>query len=576
MLCRFAVLSFAALLPAQTWKIPAGGVVQYDGKEDIELKRPDGSDAPQIWGYLPHARILLESELDADRTAMAQPPVDVRWLGPWIAFDLQKPKGGKLDLQVRDVAPFGELQVRGDVADGEDGEQVFTLQLQTMAPDAKDATRRRVFDSSAKGTLLVRRSFDAASGVVRTLHAELDLDCQLGVRYGNGTAKLRLRQDWRLRAVDEHDSIAFQSRVADAIRHGAAFLKRAIEHPDAGELQSSGRPDSTGEGRLALALLTLMAAGESPQDPVLEHALADLRRRDIKQTYCLALAILAIEKCYASPTERDDLIHGRIKKPQPRTPSDADRALLAEWAERLLQNRDTSAGAYINRWSYTTRADFDNSNSQYALLGLFSAQLCGVEQSRTNWLASAKHWLQVQYKPEGKPRGLQLITYQKSLGKDFDKLRRTGTSGRSEVRGFGYRVADDGMPYGSMTCGGIASLTICRAALGRHRIPELRQIDDAIEAGFAWLSAHRTVRRNAGEAVDHHDSWFYYWLYALERACELSSVRYIDGWDWYCDGANVLLEAQRHDGDFGADLLPDTCFAVLFLKKAQLPVITGR
>jgi hypothetical protein len=246
-----------------------------------------------------------------------------------------------------------------------------------------------------------------------------------------------------------------------------------------------------------------------------------------------------------------------------------------------LANRDTSVdAAYLSRWSYTGRPDFDNSNTQYALLGLFSAQLCGSEPSRGVWLAAAQHLLACQHPAEGKPRGLQLVTYQQAFGKDFDKLKKTGTTGRSEARGFSYRDGKgdgDRAPYGSMTCAGIAGLTVCKAALGgKHRIPELRKIDDAIDAGFAWLSAHRTVRRNAGDAANRHDAWYYYWLYSLERACELSSVRYIDGWDWYCDGANMLLEVQRDNGDFGAEPLEDTCFAVLFLKKAQLPVITGR
>ena len=580
--CVALLLSFAALLGQQTsWQIPPGGTVHYDARERSTLLKSDGEQAAPIFGYLPHARILLESELSADRLRMAAAPVDARWLGPWVAFDLQKLKpGGKIKLQADDVAPFGEVTLTGSLtAMDADGRQRFELDVDTVPPDAKaDEARHRTFDSSGHGKLVVERTFDPVQGVVSRFTADLQLDCQLGARYGTTKAHLSLLQDWRLDRVEEHDSIALQTRIAEAIRRGAEFVKTFVASPADGELQSAADPQSQGEGKLALALLTLLAAGESPRDPLLVAAFDDLRRRDIQQTYCLALAILAIEKSYASPTERDDLIAGRIKQPEPRHPSEADRKLLLEWAQKLLANRDSSVDTgYVSRFTYTPRPDFDNSNTQYALLGLYSAQLCGLDQNRGFWLGAMQHWLQVQYKAEGKPRGLQLVTYQQAAGKDFDKLRRTGTVGRTEVRGFGYRLADVEQPYGSMTCAGIASLTICRAALGRkHRIPELRKIDDAIDAGFAWLSAHRTVRRVAGDAVDHHDGWYYYWLYSLERACELSSVRYIDGWDWYCDGANVLVETQRQDGSFGGDQLVDTCFAVLFLKKAQLPVITGR
>ena len=65
----------------------------------------------------------------------------------------------------------------------------------------------------------------------------------------------------------------------------------------------------------------------------------------------------------------------------------------------------------------------------------------------------------------------------------------------------------------------------------------------------------------------------YYSLYALERAGMLLGVEKIGGHDWYAEGAEAILAAQKADGSWtpGAkrsNSIWDTCFAVLFLKKA--------
>jgi len=77
------------------------------------------------------------------------------------------------------------------------------------------------------------------------------------------------------------------------------------------------------------------------------------------------------------------------------------------------------------------------------------------------------------------------------------------------------------------------------------------------------------VRGNAGKLRE----WYGYALYSLERACELGGIARLGERDWYFDGCMQLLRQQGRDGGFPT--IEDTCFAVLFLKKAQLPVRTG-
>lgn len=105
------------------------------------------------------------------------------------------------------------------------------------------------------------------------------------------------------------------------------------------------------------------------------------------------------------------------------------------------------------------------------------------------------------------------------------------------------------------------------------------KIDAGIASGFAWLGAEFHVRSNPGYVDRADDSW-YYWLYGLERTCELAGIALIAGRDWYFEGALQILPLQNKNGAFRSErerglMLDATCFAVLFLKKAALPPVTG-
>jgi len=83
----------------------------------------------------------------------------------------------------------------------------------------------------------------------------------------------------------------------------------------------------------------------------------------------------------------------------------------------------------------------------------------------------------------------------------------------------------------------------------------------------------------------------YYFLYALERAGMLCGVEALGGHKWYPEGVQHLLGAQKPDGSWLSPLphgdrpvllnsVWDTCFAILFLKRATRPLVevasTGR
>ncbi|MFY9342287.1 MAG: hypothetical protein WAT39_07350, partial [Planctomycetota bacterium] len=149
------------------------------------------------------------------------------------------------------------------------------------------------------------------------------------------------------------------------------------------------------------------------------------------------------------------------------------------------------------------------------------------------------------------------------------------------TRGFAYHVPDR-PAYGSMTAAGVGSLVIARFGLVRAGLAKtdvVPKVDAGIQAGFAWLAAEFHVRSNPG-FVDRADDNYYYWLYGLERTCELAGIALIQGRDWYYEGALQVMSFQNRNGAFRPErtnglLFDATCFAVLFLKKAALPPVTG-
>jgi hypothetical protein len=87
------------------------------------------------------------------------------------------------------------------------------------------------------------------------------------------------------------------------------------------------------------------------------------------------------------------------------------------------------------------------------------------------------------------------------------------------------------------------------------------------------------MRSNPG-FVDKADSNWFYYLYGVERACELAGVALVQDRDWYYEGALQMMALQQGNGAFpidhpNAQVIDTTCFAVLFLKKATMPAVTG-
>jgi VWFA-related protein len=312
--------------------------------------------------------------------------------------------------------------------------------------------------------------------------------------------------------------------VARAIARGVEYLKG--EQETEGNWSYSFSHDHV-LGITALAGLALLENGVDRADPAVAKAERAVRRlaAGSDQTYDLSLAILFLARV------------GQGARGGP------DDGLIRRLAERL------AGGGADGFWGYTVPLDAggsrrgrrwfrntgpaDNSNTQFALLGIWAAGRHGFDSNE-------------------------------ALGAIDRHFRSTRVDGG----GWGYRT---GMPgENAMTCAGLMGLAIASARPKLAERQTARARGAALAADPVFAEALRAVARDAREIDGRSDI---YYLWSLERVCVALGLRRLDGFDWYAAGARELLDRQQADGSWPQTqwgTLPNTCLALLFLRKANL------
>lgn len=293
--------------------------------------------------------------------------------------------------------------------------------------------------------------------------------------------------------------------INETIDKGTVWL-RTKQFPDGAFEDPARREDPMYGGETALVVYALLHSGVPDDAPEIQRALRFLEYVDYKRTYAASVTALAYHAT------------GRIAY--------NERIFrIAEWLESCF---DRKSGL----WAYPVN-DPDLSNTQFAVLALRAASKRGRKND---------------------PRILADVL--KTL------LRTQNRDG-----GFPYRPG--GLSRGSMTFGAVASLRILSEELARNSVMAALKHDvaSAVKRASAWLERFFSVAGNPeGNGALVRD-YFYYYLYSMERYADIHGIRTVGTHDWYAEGAERIISAQKADGDIAG--VVDTSFALLFLSRAS-------
>jgi hypothetical protein len=326
-----------------------------------------------------------------------------------------------------------------------------------------------------------------------------------------------------------------REQVERAIREGVRGLG-ALQKDD-GSWSDVDAPQAP-TGSTSLATLALLTAGERPDSPRVARALTLLRNarpEQLNSTYAVALHAMVFA---TAGLERDAVLLA----------SDADWLIKA-------QIKPGETRGVSGMWTYSVGPGRgDQSNSQYALLGLHAASEAGVPVPAQVWAQARLAWQKSQ-RPDGSWSYIPFLPREPATG--------------------------------SMTCAGITSLVITgiKRFQGQERLDGNQIIDCGqgavnaeLQRALDWMGARFQIRQNIGLG----NVWRYYYLYGLERAGRLTGQRFFGEHDWYREGADALVaEQDKVTGlwrGVGAEQSPQvaTSFALLFLAKGRAPVLVNK
>jgi Domain of unknown function (DUF4159) len=287
------------------------------------------------------------------------------------------------------------------------------------------------------------------------------------------------------------------ARIEEAIARACDTLKK-MQRPDDGSWDDyPNYPGAT----TALAVQALLLAGEPPDSPVIQRAVVALTKTKIEKTYaiaCRAMAYSLLVRHY--PTLRPRLA--------------ADTAWLSRY-----QNRN-------GMWTYDPGRrkkghEGDNSNTQFAVIGLRDASLAGIEVSQSVWQKLFKHYTKTQIHDGG-------WTYRPIDPKMSAEDAKGVTASVS--------VTAPSLASLMIVCDELVRTAGCPCASGRSGGGKLSE--KSVDRGVQWLVDYFEGKlRNAGGG----GKWQTYFYYGLQRAGQASGLKTFGRHDWYKRGSAAMV-----------------------------------
>ncbi|MSU77445.1 MAG: hypothetical protein EXS16_05030 [Gemmataceae bacterium] len=345
-----------------------------------------------------------------------------------------------------------------------------------------------------------------------------------------------------------------QAAIDKAVLH---LKKRVLEkgHIFTSDIQRNMHEENVGV--TALAGLALLEAKVPPDDPAIQTVLAKVREvgPNLDMIYTLGTVLFFLNRLH------DDA-----------PLNNTDRELLRSIALRVIAGQRTNG-----RWGYSNPAI--TKDDEQKLLQRLSAN--SYKPDRPADLTSNSMTQFALLAIWGSRRHDIPVRYVVFAGADSFHQSQ-GPNGSWSY------YPDDAQLHDANTCAGLIALAM-ESTLREDKEfknqtandpPANPQAKEHCEKAFTFLGKvigrtknDPTIESSYNGKFFKADAWGdYYFLWSLERVAVIYDVKTIGGKDWYAWGSKVILENQHADGswvDRHGDVA-DTCFAILFLMRANL------
>lgn len=310
------------------------------------------------------------------------------------------------------------------------------------------------------------------------------------------------------------------ARIRASIDDAVLFLRKNM-NPD-----GSVCGDRYQGGVTVMTVLAILAAGGDPKaDDQLAKSLEWLAKQEPNNTYVRGLRANVWEYALRK-MPYDQELRKRLKDDH-------------DWLLKAIGDREG--------WRYNMESrDWDNSCTQYGVLGLWAAARAGFEPGDKFWLTMSKHF-----------RSCQI-----------------------DDGGWAY------MGYGSstpnMATAGLASLFLVydmyyARNVYRANSPAPTDAKDAeavlksIERGMEWLGKCKQAKTGS------------YYLYGIERTGVASGRKTIGGEDWFASGVKTVLASQARNGSimggydhYSGGIVGSTALSTLFMIYGGAPIAINK
>ena len=335
--------------------------------------------------------------------------------------------------------------------------------------------------------------------------------------------------------------------VDDAVESGVEYLTKQI-------------PQNPGSGEAVLGALALIKAGEPAASPAVQAVLRQIEKRCLRTEYDPHLHHYYVAGLEMMLLEAID--------------AERYRAEMKKILAYILKGQLPSGA-----WYYPNQNGHgDTSITQYAALGMWSAERAGLDVPRSAWDKMAVWHLKTQLKNGA----------------------------------FSYHPGEPqfSVPGTAMTLGGAANLLLARRYLfgdgvkkepkpssdapkKRFGVLEAVELDEATDknnsgpndANFRPKSTSTFIDRSVVAARDWSAVNFrlpppgefkMYYLYALERMAALGKMEALGPHDWYRQGAQFLVTTQSKNGTWTIANRGGTvgaAFGILFLTRSTVQML---